>query len=78
MHFAILLFAISCALLVVVSLLSAPPSPEKLNGLTYATTVAKDRARSRASWKASDVVLSAIVVAAIVAILVVFSPLGIG
>ncbi len=74
LHFAILLFAVSVALLVVVSLVTAPPPIERIRGLTYATTVPADRDRSRASWSALDVVLSVVVVVAIVGILVYFSP----
>jgi SSS family solute:Na+ symporter len=77
LYFCIFLFLFSVAVLVVVSLLTAPPSAEQLDGLTYATTVAEDRARSRASWSRMDVVLSIIVVAVIVCVFIYFSPLGI-
>jgi hypothetical protein len=43
--------------------------------LTYATTVAADRERSRASWNYRDVALSVFVVVIIVAALLYFSPL---
>jgi SSS family solute:Na+ symporter len=63
--------------LIVVSLLTAKPSEVQLNGLTYATTVAADKAKSRASWNATDLVLSLIVLVFIVAVFIYFSPLGI-
>jgi len=58
--------------MVVVSLLTAPPSRERLRGLTYATTVAEDRAASRASWNYKDVILSLIVIAVLAWIMVYF------
>jgi SSS family solute:Na+ symporter len=48
-----------------------------LNGLTYRTTVAADKAKSRASWNKRDVVLSVVILLLIVAIFAYFSPLGI-
>jgi len=78
LHFAILLFVVSIALLAGGSLLAAPPAPERIDGLTYATTAAADRVRSRASWTTADVVHSIVVVLVIVAIFVTFSPLGLG
>ena len=35
LHFAIVLFAICCAVLGGVSLLTAPPRPEQVDGLTF-------------------------------------------
>ena len=77
LYFAILLFLFSIVVMVVVSLLTPRPSPEQLNGLTFATTVAEDRAMSRASWNSADVILSVIVLVIILGIFVYFSPLGI-
>lgn len=77
LYFCILLFLFSVALMVTVSLLSAKPNNEQIRGLTFATTVAEDRAASRASWNKWDVILSLIVVAIVVSIFVYFSPLGI-
>jgi SSS family solute:Na+ symporter len=71
------LFLFSIALMVIVSLLTAKPPVEQLNGLTYRTTVAEDRARSRATWNKVDVVLSLIVVVVVVASFIYFSPLGV-
>jgi solute:Na+ symporter, SSS family len=77
LYFCIYLFLFSVAVMVIVSVLTPKPSPEQINGLTFATTVAKDRAASRASWNKWDVILSLIVVAIIVSIFIYFSPLGI-
>lgn len=77
LYFCILLFLFSIAVMVVVSLMSPEPSAEQIKGLTYATTVAEDREKSRASWNATDVLLSLGVVAIILAVFIYFSPLGI-
>jgi solute:Na+ symporter, SSS family len=77
LYFCIYLFLFSVVVMVVVSLLTPKPSEEQIRGLTFATTVAEDRAASRASWNKWDVVLSLIVVAVIVTVFVYFSPLGV-
>lgn len=77
LYFCIYLFLFSVAVMVVVSLLTPKPTDDHIRGLTFATTVAEDKAASRASWTSLDVVLSLIVVAVIIAIFVYFSPLGI-
>jgi SSS family solute:Na+ symporter len=77
LYFCIYLFLFSVAIMVIVSLMTPPPPAVKVDGLTFATTVAEDKAVSRASWNALDVWLSVIVVVIIVAIMVYFSPLGI-
>ena len=78
LHFAIFLFLACIGLLVIASLVTPPPTDQQLRGLTYATTLAEDRARSRASWSRSDVIHSLVIVAIILLILVYFSPLGVG
>ncbi len=77
LYFCIYLFLFSIAIMVIVSLLTPKPDAAQINGLTFATTVAEDRAASRASWNKWDVILSLIVVAIIVSVFVYFSPLGI-
>ena len=77
LHFAIFLFLVCVGLLVVASLLSKPPGPDQIRGLTYGTMTAEDRRVSRASWTRGDLIHSALIVLIIVAILVIFSPLGI-
>jgi SSS family solute:Na+ symporter len=76
LYFSIYLFLICIALMVVVSLLTSPPSAEKIGGLTYATTVAADKAKSRASWNYRDVTLSVIIVIILALVLIYFSPLA--
>ena len=77
LYFCIYLFLFSVVVMVVVSLLTPRPQPEQLNGLTFATTVAEDRAASRASWNTWDVVLSLIVVAFIICVMTYFSSAGV-
>jgi SSS family solute:Na+ symporter len=77
LYFCIFLFLFSVGLLIIVSLLTEKPSEEQLNGLTYATTVAEDKAKSRASWNKLDVILSVIVVIIIISAFIYFSPLGV-
>ncbi|MEO7922263.1 MAG: sodium:solute symporter [Chitinophagaceae bacterium] len=77
LYFCIYLFLFSIALMVIVSLLTPKPDEQQIKGLTFATTVAEDRAASRASWNKWDVILSVGVVLIIVSIFIYFSPLGI-
>jgi SSS family solute:Na+ symporter len=75
LHFCIFLFLVCIVVLIGVSLLTAPPTFEKIKGLTYATTVAADKASSRASWNTRDVILSAIIIVILALVLLYFSPL---
>jgi SSS family solute:Na+ symporter len=77
LYFCIYLFTFSIVVMVLVSLRTPPPSKEQIQGLTFATTVATDKAASRASWNKWDVILSLIVVAIIIGVFIYFSPLGI-
>src|SRR5664279_1731206 len=70
LYFCIYLFLFSIAVMVIVSLLTPKPAEEQIQGLTFATTVAADKAASRASWNAKDVVLSLIVLVIIISIFV--------
>jgi len=77
LYFCILLFVFSVVLMIIVSLLSEKPDEAHIKGLTFATTVAEDKAASRASWNRKDVILTCIVLILIVSIFLYFSPLGI-
>ena len=77
LYFCIFLFIFSVVVMIVVSLLTEKPSESQLNGLTYGTTVAADKAQSRASWNKRDLVLSLAILIVIVLIFAYFSPLGI-
>ncbi len=78
LYFSIFSFLGCVGLMILVSLFTNEPDYTKISGLTYSTTVAVDRQKSRASWNVRDVILSLIVVLIIVSILIYFSPLGIG
>jgi len=78
LYFCIFLFLFSIAVMIIVSLLTEKPSEQHISGLTYGTTVAADKAKSRASWNMRDAILSLIVVVIIVAVFIYFSPLGVG
>jgi len=51
----------------VVSYATAPPTPEQVAGLTYATVAAEDRVQSRSSWNRRDVIASGVVLLLILA-----------
>ena len=73
LHFCTFLFLGSLATMVGVSLLTRPPVYERLDGLTYGTTAAPDRQRSRQTWNRWDVAHSVVIVAVIVAVFAYFS-----
>jgi len=77
LYFAIYLFLFSILIMVTVSMSTPKPSDAQINGLTFSTTVAEDRATSRASWNKWDVILSLIVVIFIIGVFIYFSPLGV-
>ncbi len=78
LYVALLLAAACAVLLVGVSLATPAPAEAQLRGLTYATTMAEDRAASRASWNAWDVALSLVVLVALALTMLYFSPLAVG
>jgi SSS family solute:Na+ symporter len=51
---------------VVVSYATAPPNDAAIAGLTFATASGEDRAKTRASWSAREVLASLVVLAAII------------
>ena len=77
LYFAPILFLYCIGIMVVVSMFTAAPKKEQLSGLTYSTTVAEDKAASRATWNKTDVLLSIVVVAVVAAVLLYFSPIGV-
>ena len=72
LHFAVLLFVVCTAILIVASLTAPAPSDEQLAGLTFATTPATAAAASDRG-RGLDLLLSAGVVAGVAAIWWVFS-----
>lgn len=78
LYLCIIMFFVSIAILVIVSLATEKPSEEQLNGLTFRTTVGEDKLASRLSWNKRDVILSLLVVLVVICVFMYFSPLGIG
>ncbi|MCX6896666.1 MAG: Na+/glucose cotransporter, partial [Verrucomicrobia bacterium] len=60
-YFSILITIISAVVMVGVSYLTAAPDAKQISGLTFATATAEDKAKTRASWGALEVVCSIIV-----------------
>ena len=55
-YYSLVIFIVSCAVLIGVSYATEPPSEEQLAGITFQTVSAQDRAETRASWNHWDVV----------------------
>jgi SSS family solute:Na+ symporter len=72
-YYSILILVISVLVMVIVSLMTAPPSYEKISGLTYGTTSDEHRKATRASWRAGDVIASVAVVLLILAAYLYFT-----
>ena len=66
-YYSLIIFVVSATAMVVVSLITKPPSEEQINGLTYGTVSDADKQKSRSSWSWVDVAGSAAVLGAILA-----------
>tara|TARA_B100001113_G_scaffold48969_1_gene35376 strand:+ start:1367 stop:3001 length:1635 start_codon:yes stop_codon:yes gene_type:complete len=78
LYFAIYSFLFCVALMIFVSLLTKPQSPQEIEGLTYGTTKNIQRQEiSRKNYK-NEFVHSVIIITILILILVYFSPIGIG
>lgn len=71
-YYSIFILVVCVLVMVIVSYLTAPPSYEKISGLTYGTTSIEDREKSRSSWSMSDVVFSVILCVIIVVVYIYF------
>jgi len=65
-YFSILITIISAVVMVVVSYMTPAPDPAQIKSLTFATITPEDRARTRASWGATEVFGSVVVLVCIV------------
>ena len=72
-YYSMLIFLVSSVVMFVVSYATAEPGDERTAGLTFSTVSADEKAESRASWDARDVIASVLVMIAIVAAYVYFS-----
>jgi SSS family solute:Na+ symporter len=73
LYFCLVLFAVSVVVMVVVSLLTARPAPEKVNGLTYASLTPEDRKSIRATWNKWDVIHTVVILGIIAAVYLYFT-----
>jgi SSS family solute:Na+ symporter len=73
LHFAIVLFVICTAILILVSLVTAPPPPEKVDGITFDTTRRETLGPRGSGWRRVDVVLSVLLAACVGAVWLYFS-----
>jgi len=72
-YYSLFIFIVCVVVMVAVSYMTAPPSLERISGLTFGTLTAEDRATSRSSWSWTDVAASIGVLVAIVAAYLYFS-----
>jgi SSS family solute:Na+ symporter len=75
LYFCFFLFVACIGAMVVISFLTQVPSYDKIQGLTYGTTVSEDKKTSRESWNKRDVLMSAVVLIIIALVMIYFSPL---
>ena len=73
LHFAVLLFVICTAILIGVSLVTAPPPPEKVDGITFDRTQRTAEGPRGRGWRRTDVVLSVLLALGVGAIWLYFS-----
>ncbi|HZI21480.1 MAG TPA: sodium:solute symporter [Gemmatimonadales bacterium] len=66
-YYSVFIFVVSVIVMFAVSYATAPPAPEQVAGLTYATVAAEDRAQSRSSWSRREVIASGVVLLLILA-----------
>ncbi len=66
-YYSLLIFLVSVFVMIGVSLVTKPPSLDKLRGLTYGTVTDEHRRESRSSWNWVDVTTSVVVCLAMLA-----------
>jgi SSS family solute:Na+ symporter len=65
-YFSILITLVSAIVMVAVSYLTPEPNQAQIQSLTFGTTTHDDRAKTRASWSAAEVLASCVVMAFII------------
>ena len=73
LYFCILLFVVSIVLIVGVSLMTAPPTAQKVESLTYSTLSDKVRKEFRSSWNRWDVISTVLILAIILGVYIYFT-----
>jgi SSS family solute:Na+ symporter len=71
-YFSILITIISAVVMVVVSYMTPEPNQKQIQGLTFATATAEDKANTRASWNMWDVIGSVVIMLFIIGAYVYF------
>jgi SSS family solute:Na+ symporter len=72
-YFSILITVVSAVVMVVVSYLTEEPNQPQIQGLTFATASAEDKAQTRASWNWMDVLGSLVILACIIGAYIYFT-----
>jgi SSS family solute:Na+ symporter len=72
-YYSLLIFIVCVVVMILVSYVTAPPSYERINGLTYGTTTNEDKDKSRSSWTKADVGFSIALLVFIVAAYIYFT-----
>ena len=72
-YFSILITLISAGVMVGVSYLTPEPNQPQIQGLTFATASAEDKANTRASWNKWDVIGSFVIMAFIIGAYIYFT-----
>jgi len=72
-YYSLVIFVVSCGVLIGVSYATEPPTAAQVSGLTYATVTAEQRRETRASWSGVDVLASAGVLAIILIAYIYFN-----
>lgn len=73
LFFTGILFGVSIIIIVVRSLLTAPPPEEKIAGLTYATVSIRDKEDNRKSWDYWDIILTLVIFSMVTGMYIYFS-----
>lgn len=72
-YYSLGIFLICVVVMIAVSYLTAPPSLERIQGLTYGTATEEQRRKTRESWSWGDVLASVLVVVCIAAAYLYFT-----
>jgi len=72
-YFSILITLISAVVMVVVSYMTPEPNQPQIQGLTFATATAEDKANTRASWNKWDVIGSLVIMVFIIGAYIYFT-----
>jgi len=72
-YYGLIIFAVSAAVMFIVSYMTEEPDYEKIDGLAFGLVSEKDKQETRDSWNATDVVTSSVVIVLILAAYLYFT-----